>query len=48
MVQLTVNVDEKTYRELEKQREETGLPISQLIQMKLKGFEPTKVAKKSA
>ena len=42
MVQLTVNVDEKTYRELEKQRQETGLPISQLVQMKLKGYKSSK------
>lgn len=37
--QLSVTLDEDTVEELEKIREETGVPVSQQIEMRLKGYE---------
>lgn len=37
--QICVQVDERIARNMEKIRDETGIPISRQIELKLKGFE---------
>jgi len=37
--QLSVTLDEETVEELEEIREETGVPVSQQIEMRLNGYE---------
>lgn len=37
--QICVTVDEKVYKKLKKEAELTGLPISRIVEMKLKGYE---------
>lgn len=39
MTQVTVNLDDEIYRALDKQRKETGLSMSMLIQLRLRGKE---------
>jgi metal-responsive CopG/Arc/MetJ family transcriptional regulator len=39
MTQVTVNLDEELYRKLDKERRETGLSMSMLIQLRLRGKE---------
>ncbi len=39
MPQLTISLGEKELKELEKLRDETGLPLSKLIQLRLRGFQ---------
>ena len=39
MTQVTVNLDDELYRKLDKQRKETGLSMSMLIQLRLRGKE---------
>ena len=41
--QVTTHLDEKTVKEFEKIRDETGLPISRLINLKLKGYKIVKI-----
>jgi len=40
--QICIQVDEKTAKEMEKIRDETGVPISRQIELKLKGFKIVK------
>ena len=40
--QLTILLDGDLVEELEKLREETGLPLSKIIELKLKGYEIVK------
>ena len=37
--QVYCNIDEKLFKEFEKIRDETGLPIARLIDLKLRGFK---------
>lgn len=37
--QMTTQIDEKILEELKKTRDETGLPISRLINLKIKGYK---------
>jgi len=39
MAQVTVNLDEDLYRKLDRERKETGLSMSMLIQLRLRGKE---------
>lgn len=41
--QLSILLDEELVKELERIRDETGLPISKIIELKLKGYEIVKV-----
>lgn len=41
--QVITHLDEKMVKELEKTRDETGLPISRLIDLKLKGYKIVKI-----
>jgi len=41
--QLSILLDEELVKELERMRDETGLPISKIIELKLKGYEIVKV-----
>jgi hypothetical protein len=36
--QICFTVDEKTAKELEELKEETGLPLSKIIELRLKGY----------
>ncbi|MEM2738280.1 MAG: ribbon-helix-helix domain-containing protein [Candidatus Bathyarchaeia archaeon] len=40
--QITFTLDEELVKEMEKVREETGLPISTQIELKLKGYKVVK------
>jgi len=40
--QVCILLDESEYEKLAKLREETGLPISKIIELKLKGYEIVK------
>ena len=40
--QVCILLDEEEYKKLAKLREETGLPISKIIELKLKGYEIVK------
>ena len=40
--QVCILLDESEYKKLVKLREETGLPISKIIELKLKGYEIVK------
>jgi len=42
-MQVTTTLDEEIVKELEKTRDETGIPISRLIDMKLKGYKIVKI-----
>jgi len=37
--QICILLDEKEYEKLVKLRDETGLPLSKIIELKLKGYE---------
>lgn len=37
--QITAQIDEELIKEMEKIRDETGLPISRQVAMRLKGYE---------
>ena len=37
--QICFSIDEETAREMEKLRDETGLPLSKVIELRLKGYE---------
>jgi hypothetical protein len=39
MVQVTVNLDDETYKMLDKERKRTGLSMSRLIQLYIRGLE---------
>lgn len=39
MVQVTVNLDDETYERLDRERKRTGLSMSRLIQLYIKGLE---------
>ena len=39
MVQVTVNLDKETYKKLDQERKRTGLPMSQIIQLYIRGLE---------
>jgi len=41
-------LDEKEYEELVKIRDETGLPLSKIIELKLRGYEIVKVREKKS
>lgn len=41
MTQVTVNLDDELFKKLDKQRKETGLSMSMLIQLALRGKEVT-------
>lgn len=41
MTQVTVNLDDELFKKLDKQRRETGLSMSMLIQLALRGKEVT-------
>lgn len=45
--QVCILLEEEEYRKLVKLREETGLPISKIIELKLKGYEIVKKQQKS-
>jgi len=36
--QICVTIDEKTAKEIEELKEETGLPLSKIIELRLKGY----------
>lgn len=40
--QLTAQIDESLLKELEKIRDETGLPLSRLIELRIKGYKIVK------
>ncbi len=41
--QICFTIDEKDVKEFEQLRDETGLPISKIIELKLKGYEIRKL-----
>lgn len=46
MPQLTISLDDKELKELERLKEATGLPLSKLIQLRLRGFKVVPTASK--
>ena len=46
MPQLTISLDDKVLKELERLKEATGLPLSKLIQLRLRGFQVVPVKSK--
>lgn len=48
MPQLTISLDDKELRELERLKDATGLPLSKLIQLRLRGFTVVPTASKRA
>lgn len=41
--QVTTQIDEELFKPMEKIRDETGLPISRQIALKMKGYEIRKI-----
>jgi antitoxin component of RelBE/YafQ-DinJ toxin-antitoxin module len=41
--QVTTLLDDKTMKEFEKTRDETGVPISRLINLRMKGYKIVKI-----
>ena len=41
--QVIANIDEEMAKELEKIRDETGIPISRLINLRMKGYKIVKI-----
>lgn len=44
--QLTISLDDKELKELERLKEATGLPLSKLIQLRLRGFQVVPATRK--
>ena len=45
--QLTISLGEKELAELERMKEETGLPLSKLIQLRIRGFRIVRASHKN-
>ena len=46
--QICILLDEEEYEKLARIRDETGLPLSKIIELKLKGFEIVRVREKKS
>ena len=46
--QVCILLDEEEYEKLVKIRDETGLPLSKIIELKLKGFEIVRTGEKKS